>query len=76
MKTNTEAQGRRRRSDWRAELEDTMRRNTGIPITNPQAEMLLELRSIVFERFVSDVEAARHFEVSASYMSSILGSAE
>ena len=49
-----------------------MRRSNGIPITNPQAELVLELRSLVFERFTSDVEAARHFEVSASYMSSIL----
>jgi len=40
--------------------------------TNPQAELVLELRSLVFERFVSDAEAARHFEVSASHMSSIL----
>ena len=49
-----------------------MRRTPGIPISNPQAELVWELRTLVFERFTSDSKAAEHFCVSPGYMSQML----
>ena len=49
-----------------------MRRETAIPDKTPQRDLLIEFRAFVFREFDSDAKAARHLELSGSYLSSIL----
>lgn len=49
-----------------------MRQETIIPGSNRQRDLLNELRAFVFREFDSDTKAARHLELSSSYLSNIL----
>jgi hypothetical protein len=49
-----------------------MRREKPISDQNPQRDLLIEFRAFVFREFDSDSKAARHLEMSSSYLSSIL----